>query len=119
VTSKVALEEPEIGSTDPNIPIGNNCMADELHFGMTGGSRNYKDAGDKTDERIAIPTARWRRWPATELERLDLGTCDVDGYESEDGDHADVDADEEREASQADDESMENVQDRGHSQIDL
>jgi len=26
--SKVALEEPEIGSTDPNIPIDNNCTDD-------------------------------------------------------------------------------------------
>jgi len=25
LTSKVALVEPEIGSTDPNIPIHNNC----------------------------------------------------------------------------------------------
>jgi hypothetical protein len=25
MTSEVALEEPEIGSTDPNIPIHNNC----------------------------------------------------------------------------------------------
>jgi len=41
LTSKVALEEPEIGSTDPNIPIDNNCMDDELHFGMQGGSRDY------------------------------------------------------------------------------
>jgi hypothetical protein len=39
LTIKVALEEPEIGSTDPNIQINNNCMYDTLHFGMPGGSR--------------------------------------------------------------------------------
>jgi len=37
LTSKVALEEPEIGSTDPNIPINNNCTDDDLHIGMPGG----------------------------------------------------------------------------------
>jgi len=36
LASEVALEEPEIGSTDPNIPIDNNCADDELHFGMPG-----------------------------------------------------------------------------------
>jgi len=38
LTSEVALEEPEIRSSNPNIPIDNNCMNDELHFGMPGGS---------------------------------------------------------------------------------
>jgi hypothetical protein len=38
LASDVALEEPEIGSTDPNIPIDNNCTDDELHFGMPEGS---------------------------------------------------------------------------------
>jgi hypothetical protein len=28
LTSEVALEEPEIRSTDPNIPIDNNCTDD-------------------------------------------------------------------------------------------
>jgi len=37
-TSEVALEEHEIGSTDPNIPTDNNCTDDELYFGMPGGS---------------------------------------------------------------------------------
>ena len=45
----------------------------------------------------------------TELERFDLGTSDVDGYEGEDGD--DADADEEAQASQADDGSTQNVED--------
>jgi len=32
LTSEVALEEPEIGITDPNIPIDIKCIDDELHF---------------------------------------------------------------------------------------
>jgi hypothetical protein len=57
LTSKVALEEPEIGSTDTNIPIDNNCTDDELHFGMSGGSGDYEEEGDESDEHDAIPTA--------------------------------------------------------------
>jgi hypothetical protein len=97
LASEVALEEPEIGSTDPKILIDNNCTDDELHFGMPRGSRDYEDEADESDDRITIPTASRRRRPATELERFDLGTSDVDGYEGEDGDNAD--ADEEKEAS--------------------
>jgi len=57
LTSEVALEEPEIGSTDPNIPINNNCTDDELHFGMPGGNWDSEDEGDESD---AIPTASRR-----------------------------------------------------------
>jgi hypothetical protein len=109
--SEVALEEPEIGSTDPNIPIDNNCMDDELHPGMRGGSRDYEDDGDESDDRDAIPTASRRRLPTTELERFDLGTNDLNGYEGKDGDDADSDADSEEEASQDDDGSTQNVED--------
>jgi len=111
LASEVALEEPEIGSTDPNIPIDNNCTDDELHFGMPGGTGDYEDEGDEIDDRDAIPTASRRRRPATELERFDLRTSDVDGYKGEDGDDADADADEEEEASQVDDGSTQNVED--------
>ena len=107
----MALEEAEIGSTDPNIPIDNNCMDDKLHFGIPGGSGDYEDDGDKSDERDAMPTASRRRRPTTELERFDLGSSDVERYEGEDGDDADADADEEEEASQADDGSTQNVED--------
>jgi hypothetical protein len=41
--SEAALEEPEIGSTDSNKPIDNNCIDDELHFGMPGGSGDFED----------------------------------------------------------------------------
>jgi len=98
---EVALEEPEIGRTDPNIPINNNCTDDELHFGMPGGCDDYDNEGDEIDESDAIPTTCRRRGATTELVRFDLGTSDVDGYEGDDGD--DADADEEEEASQADD----------------
>jgi len=108
--SEVALEEPEIGSTDPNIPIDNNCTDDELHFWMPGGSGNYKDQGDESDEHDAIHTASLRRRPATEHERFELGTSDVDGYDGENGNDVDGDANEEEEASQADDGSTQNVQ---------
>jgi len=54
LTSEVALEEPEIASTDPNIPIDNNCTDHELHFGMPGGSGDFENEGDESD---AIPTA--------------------------------------------------------------
>jgi len=106
LTSEVALEELEIGSTDPNIPIVNNWTDDELHFGIPGGSRDYDNEGDESD---ATPTASRQRWAATELERFDLGTSDVARYEGEDGDNAD--ADEETKASQADDGSTQNVED--------
>jgi hypothetical protein len=96
LTSEVAIEEPEIGSTDPNIPMDNNCTDDEMHFGIPQGSGDFEDEADESD---AIPTASWRRQAATELESIDLRTSDVDGYEVEDGD----DVDEEEEASQADD----------------
>jgi len=97
LTSEVALEEPEIGSTDLNIPIDNNCKDDELHFGMPGGSGDQDGEGDESDVRDAIPTASWRWRPITDLERFDLGTSDVAGYEGENGD--DAYADEEEEAS--------------------
>jgi len=115
--SEVALEEPEIGSTDPNIQIDNNCKDDKLHFGMPGGSGDHEDEGDQSKERDAIPTASLRRLTATELERFDLGTSGVDVYKGEDGD--DADADEEEEASEANDESTQNVEERGHSRFGL
>jgi hypothetical protein len=99
----VALEQPEIGSTDPNIPIDNNCTDDKLHFGMPGGSGHYEDNGDDSDTRDGIPTASRRQRPATELERFDLESSNVDGDQGEDGDDADADADQEEESSQVDD----------------
>jgi len=76
---------------------------------MPGGSGDYEDEGDESDGHDAILTASRRGWAATELQRFDLGTGDVDGYEGDDGDDADVD--EEEQASQADDGSTQNVED--------
>ena len=101
----MALEEPEIGSTDSNIPIDNNFTDDELHCGTPGGSGDCDDDGNESD---AIPTASRRRQAATELGRFDLETSDVDRYEGKDGD--DADADVEEEALQAEDGSMQNIE---------
>jgi hypothetical protein len=57
LTSEVAHEEPEFGSTAPIILIDNNCPDDELHIEMPGGSGDFKDEGD---EREAITTASRR-----------------------------------------------------------
>jgi hypothetical protein len=88
LTSEVALEVPEIGSSDPKILIDNTCTDDELHFGMPGGSGDFEDEGDACD---AIPTTSWQRRAVTEHERFELGTSDVDCYVGEDGE--DIDAD--------------------------
>jgi hypothetical protein len=102
LTSELVLEQPEIGSTDPIIPINNNCMDVKMPLEMPVGRGDYEEDGDQSDERDAIPTASQQQWPVTELQRFDLGTSDVDGYGDEDGDNADADADKEEEASQAD-----------------
>jgi len=57
LTSEVELEEPEIGSTDPNIPIDNNCTDDKLDIVMPGGCEDYDNEGDEIDNSDAIPTA--------------------------------------------------------------
>ena len=80
----MALEEPEIGSTDPNIPIENNCIEYELHFGMPGGSDDYDNESDEIEESDAIPTASQRRRATAALARLDLGTNDAGRYEDND-----------------------------------
>ena len=72
LTSELGLEEPEIRSTDRNIPIDNNCIDDELHFRMPVGSNNYDNEGDEIDKSDAIPTASQRRWASTALEKCDL-----------------------------------------------
>jgi hypothetical protein len=65
--------------------------------------RGFQGKGDESNERDAISKSIRRQRPATELEMFDVGTSDVDGYEWEDCDHADVHADEEEEVSQVDD----------------
>jgi len=88
---------------------------------MPGGCGDHQDESDARDDRDAIPTASRRRRPATQLEISDLGISDVDVYQGEDGDGYegevgdDADADEEYEASQADDRSTQYVENWGHS----
>jgi hypothetical protein len=60
LTSEVALQKPEIGSTDPNILIDNNCEDDELHFGMPGACEDYDDEGDEIDHTYGNPSASRR-----------------------------------------------------------
>jgi len=64
---------------------------------------------DESAQSCAIPSASQRRWAATELQRCDLGTIDVDRYEGNNGNSEG--ADEEEEALQADDGSTQNVED--------
>ena len=77
------------------------------------GSGDSEDQAGESDERNAIPTAGWRRQVATKIERFELGTHDVVGYEGDEGEQAD--ADEEKQASTADDGSTQNVEDWGYS----
>jgi hypothetical protein len=102
LTAEVAPEEAEIGTTDPNIPIDNNCMNDKLHSAIPGDSGIHEDEGDECDIHDAIPTASRCQTPATELKGFELGTSNVDGYKGEDGDKSETD-EEEEEASQAND----------------
>jgi hypothetical protein len=60
LTSEVVLEEPEIGSTDPNIPTDNDCTDDKLHLGMPGGCEDHNNEADESDNSDAIPIARWQ-----------------------------------------------------------
>jgi len=113
LTYAVALQVPEIGSTDPNIPPDKTCMTDQMCFRMPRGSGDYEDEGHESNERNAISTASRQRCAVTELMRFELGTTDADGYEGKNGN--DADADEEEEASQADDESTRNVEDWRYS----
>jgi hypothetical protein len=55
LTFEMLLDEPVIGSTDPNIPIDNNCTDDQLHFRIREGSRVCEDKHDECDVRDAIP----------------------------------------------------------------
>ncbi|KAF8539100.1 hypothetical protein BDD12DRAFT_883295 [Trichophaea hybrida] len=88
LTTEVALVEHEMRSSDPNILMDINCMADKHHFGMPEGSGDNDDECDESDQRDTTPTASQQRWPMTEHDRFDLGTSDVDRYEGGDGGNA-------------------------------
>jgi hypothetical protein len=70
--------------------------------------RDNEDEGDESHDRDAIPIISRLHRPPSGLERLDLGTSYVDGYEGEDGNDGDVA--EEEDALQADDGSTQNVE---------
>jgi len=74
---------------------------------------NHEDEGDEINEIDAIPTASWRWWAVTELQRFDLGTRDVDRYEPNDGDNGD--AGEKEEVLQPNDWLMLTLEDWGYS----
>ena len=90
------------------MPIDNNCTHDKLYSGMPGGSRDYNDEGTQSDQHDAIPTASRRQRAVTDVERSELRPSDDDGYEGEDGDNEYADKD--KEASQVDDQSTQNVE---------
>jgi hypothetical protein len=69
---KMAHEEPEIETTDPNILIDNKGSHDELYFGMPGGRIECGDEGDEGDQPDAIPTSSWGQRPATAITRFNL-----------------------------------------------
>jgi len=112
LTSEVALEQHNIGSTDRNIPIGNNCMNAALHVRLPRGSGDDQDESDETNKHDANLTPSWWRRAATELESFDLGANAVERYSGDDGDNAHLD--EKEEASQADDGSTQNLEDSRH-----
>jgi hypothetical protein len=110
LTCEVALKESESGCTDPNILVDNNCADWAVHSGITGGSGEYEHDCDETVECDAIPTASQRRWPTTELERFDLGTSNVNGYQDKEGNDADSDMNEADDRSQSDDRTLQLVE---------
>jgi hypothetical protein len=57
LASEVVLAEPELGSTDPHIPIDNNYMHDTFHFGMPRGIGYCEDQCEESDMRDPILTA--------------------------------------------------------------
>jgi len=77
-TSEVALEELQIGSTDPTFQIETKWTDDKLHFGMPGGRGDHNNEGGESDKRDVILTGSWW-WRATnELTRFDCGLSDLD-----------------------------------------
>jgi hypothetical protein len=116
ITSKVALEEPEIGSTAPKIQTDNNYMDGKQRFGMPGDHEDYESEGDKIDESDAMPINGERQLAANDLVRVEPETSDFEGYDGDDGDRRD--ADQKEEVSQADDCAMQNLEDRRYSTTD-
>jgi len=77
-TSKVAGEDPEIRSTNPDIPNGYNLKDDKWLSGMAVSFKDDHNNGDEIDEGNAIPSVSRRRRAATGLQRFVVGTSDFD-----------------------------------------
>jgi hypothetical protein len=118
-TCEVALVEPQIGTTDTYIPIDNNCTEDKVHFGIPWGSGDSEVEGDESNNHEVIPTVSWQQRPSTALGSFVLGTRDVNRSEGADCDNVDAAGDGLGEPSQADDGSMQHVEDSEHSRFDL
>jgi hypothetical protein len=88
-------------------------MDAELHFRMPGYIGNYEDESDKSHMPDAILTVNWQRQAATNLKWFGQGICDLNRYGSEDGNNEN--ADEKEEQLQANDGSVQNVEDQAYS----
>jgi len=91
LSSEVALEKYNIGSTEHTILGENNWADNKRQFWMAGGSRDYEDEGDERNKCDAILTPSQQQQAVSEFERFDLGTSDVDGYNVNAGNDADAD----------------------------
>jgi hypothetical protein len=67
LTSEVAVEQFEMGSTEPNIPMDNNCTDDQLNFGIPWCTLDYDHHGDESNEPDTFPTTSRRPRPTTAL----------------------------------------------------
>jgi len=88
--SKAALEDHGIGRADAKIAINNHCMEVELYFSMPGVSGEYNGDREASNERVAIITANRQQWAVTEPDRFELGTSELNKYDSEEADNADA-----------------------------
>jgi hypothetical protein len=70
-------------------------MDDKLYFGMPVGSQDYEVTADECDQHHVIPTTSQGRWAMTELERFDLERSDVNGFQGDNCNNADVDEEDE------------------------
>ena len=71
-----------------------------MHFQIAGSTRDYKDDGDESDERDAIPATSQQQQATSQLASFDLGLSYIDQYEWKNGN--DADEEEVEEASLAD-----------------
>jgi hypothetical protein len=68
LTTEVAVEYREIGSTNPINPTVHNCTENEVHFGMPALGKDSGDNSDKIKESDIIRTTSRQPWAFTDLE---------------------------------------------------